>query len=106
MASLDKLIKTIDQIKILENANAESHTKKKDLRLHLHTLVELLSNPNLQNHKDFVTHVAPGIDSIIRLCDSKESDIRLASDEGINKVFKVHTFNQIINHYFLNSYFH
>lgn len=89
MASLEKLVRAIEQIKITESPNSDSQTKKKELRVHLLNIVEFVSNTNVQNHKDFVSYIGPSIDSLVRLCDSKDSDIRLASDEGLYKVIKV-----------------
>lgn len=89
MASLEKLIKTIEQIKILEFSNADTQVKKKELRVHLLNLVEYTSNVTVQSQKDFLIHVSQSIDTLIQLCDSKDSDIRLASDEGLCKVIKV-----------------
>ncbi len=89
MASLEKLVRAIDQIKIAENSNSDPQVKKKELRVHLLNIVEFNTNSNVQNHKDFVSYIGPSIDSLIKLCDSKDSDIRLASDEGLYKVIKV-----------------
>jgi hypothetical protein len=89
MASLERLIKTIEQIKTIEYSSADANVKKKELRIHLLNLVEFTSNATVQSHKDFVTHLSPSLDALIRFCDSKDSDIRLASDEGLCKVIKV-----------------
>jgi len=89
MASLEKLIKTIDQIKTIEYSSADVNAKKKELRIQLLNLIEFTSNATVQSHKDFVTHLSPSLDALIRFCDSKDSDIRLASDEGLCKVIKV-----------------
>ena len=89
MASLEKLVKAIDQIKIVESSNSDPQVKKKELRVHLLNIVEFNSNSNVQNHKDFISYIGLSIDSLIKLCDSKDSDIRLASDEGLYKVIKV-----------------
>ncbi len=92
MASLEKLVKTIDQLRAFENVTATLDTgsvKKKEIRLLLSNLVDLNCNSNVQNHKDFVSYISPSIDTLIRLFDSKDSDIRLASDEGLYKVIKV-----------------
>lgn len=89
MASLEKLIRALDQLQIAESSNLDSYAKKKELKIHLLNIVEFISSPNVQNHRDFVSSIASSIDSLIRLCDSKDSDIRLASDEGLYKVIKV-----------------
>lgn len=92
MATLEKLIRTIDQLKIPESAQSDFHVKKKELRTHLLNLSEFVSSLNVQNHKDFVSYIGPSIDSLIQLSDSKDSDIRLACDEGLYKVIKVCNF--------------
>lgn len=92
MASLEKLVKTIDQLRGFENVTATldaGSVKKKEIRLLLSNLVDLNCNASVQNHKDFVSYISPSIDTLIRLFDSKDSDIRLASDEGLYKVIKV-----------------
>lgn len=89
MASLEKLIRTLDQLQITEISNLDTSIKKKEIKTHILNIVEFNCSPNVQNHKDFVSYIASSIDSLIRLCDSKDSDIRLASDEGLYKVIKV-----------------
>lgn len=89
MASLERLIRALEQLQIAENSNSDNHVKKKELRTHLQNIVEFNNSLNVQNHKDFVSYIGPSIDSLIRLCDSKDSDIRLASDEGLYKIIKV-----------------
>ncbi|KAK4002443.1 hypothetical protein OUZ56_004272 [Daphnia magna] len=88
MASLEKLIRTLDQLQITEISNLDTSIKKKEIKTHILNIVEFNCSPNVQNHKDFVSYIASSIDSLIRLCDSKDSDIRLASDEGLYKVIK------------------
>ncbi|XP_046649350.1 huntingtin-like isoform X2 [Daphnia pulicaria] len=88
MASLERLIRALELLQIAENSNSDNHVKKKELRTHLQNIVEFNNSLNVQNHKDFVSYIGPSIDSLIRLCDSKDSDIRLASDEGLYKVIK------------------
>ncbi|EFX77022.1 hypothetical protein DAPPUDRAFT_106588 [Daphnia pulex] len=88
MASLERLIRALEQLQVAENSNSDNHVKKKELRTHLQNIVEFNNSLNVQNHKDFVSYIGPSIDSLIRLCDSKDSDIRLASDEGLYKVIK------------------
>jgi hypothetical protein len=90
MASLERLIRALELLQIAENSNSDNHVKKKELRTHLQNIVEFNNSLNVQNHKDFVSYIGPSIDSLIRLCDSKDSDIRLASDEGLYKVIKVY----------------
>ena len=98
MASLEKLIRTLEQLQILENSNLDNHVKKKELlRIHLQNIVESNNSPNVQNHKDFVSYIGSSIDSLIRLCDSKDSDIRLASDEGLYKVIKVQYLDNFVS---------
>ena len=90
MASLEKLVKTFDQLRLLESSNSVTgNVKKKEFRMLLSNLVELNCNATVQSHKDFVTNISPSIDALIRLYDSKDSDIRIASDEGLYKVIKV-----------------
>lgn len=90
MASLEKLIKTIEQLRIIESSNTDAgNAKKKEVRQLLSNLVELNCNAAVQSHKDFVSYISPSIDALIRLYDSKDSDVRLASDEGLYKVIKV-----------------
>ena len=98
MASLEKLIRTLEQLQILENSNLDNHVMKKELlRIHLQNIVESNNSPNVQNHKDFVSYIGSSIDSLIRLCDSKDSDIRLASDEGLYKVIKVQYLDNFVS---------
>ncbi|XP_057364436.1 huntingtin-like isoform X1 [Daphnia carinata] len=88
MASLEKLIRALDQLQITEISNLDTSIKKKEIKTYVLNIVEFNCSTNVQNHKDFVSYIASSIDSLIRLCDSKDSDIRLASDEGLYKVIK------------------
>lgn len=90
MASLEKLIKTIEQLRSIEETTTDAnHVKKKEVRLLLSTLVELSCNTTVQSHKEYVSYISSSIDTIIKLYDSKESDVRLASDEGLYRIIKV-----------------
>lgn len=88
MSSPEKLAKTIEQLKVIE-INTDASAKKKELKQLLQTLTELSCNSHFQSHKEFANYIGPSIDVLIKHYDSKESDIRLASDEGLCRVIKV-----------------
>ena len=101
MATMEKLIKTLEQLKSYDFTSADALSKKKDCRVQLFNVTELMCNPSLQTHTDFVNYIGPGIATLIKLCDVPDSDIRLASDEGLCRVIKVlmfYFFNGNVDH--------
>lgn len=88
MSSLEKLAKVIEQLKLAETSNDNS-TKKRELKVLIQTLVDLNCSSQLQTHKEFPTYIGPSIDVLMKHYDSKGSDIRLASDEGLCRIIKV-----------------
>lgn len=88
MSSPEKLAKTIEQLKTIEICD-DTAAKKKELKVLLQTLVEFNCSSHLQTHKEFATYIGPSIDVLLKHYDSRESDIRLASDEGLCRIIKV-----------------
>lgn len=88
-------MKTLDQLKSYENFNGDLAVKKRECRSLSANLVELVSNPVSHTNKDFVNYIGPSIASLITLCDSSDSDIRLSGDEGLHRIIKVIYFHNL-----------
>ncbi len=91
---MEKLIKSLEQLKLFSehsgsSGGADAAQKKKECRLHLTHLTDLMCGPALHGHKDFVNYIGPSLVTLIQLCDSPDSNVRLASDEALYKVIKV-----------------
>lgn len=58
---------------------------------HCHILTEAISNPSIKTAPNFQYLLSLTIEALLKLCDDPESDIRMTSEECLNKIIRVST---------------
>ncbi|XP_060528068.1 huntingtin [Cylas formicarius] len=89
MATQEKLQKSLESLKNLLNSNQQTDNAKKKEKIH-HCLVitEAISNPTIRISANFSVLLGVTIETFLTLCDDSDSDVRMRSDECLNKIIR------------------
>ncbi|KAI1278484.1 Huntingtin [Halotydeus destructor] len=104
MASLDKLIKSLEALKIAQNSpekleeafasakfisgKKDASAFKKDKITHCSAVSEHICNPNLKTIEDFPKYLSITIETLLHFCNDQEADVRLNSSECLNRIIR------------------
>ncbi|XP_017781525.1 PREDICTED: huntingtin [Nicrophorus vespilloides] len=89
MATQEKLLKSLEALRLLLNSNqALDPVKKKEKIQHCNIIVEAMMNPTIKIAKNFNTFLSFAMDVLLQLCDDPESDVRMTADECLNKIIR------------------
>ncbi|XP_030750206.1 huntingtin isoform X2 [Sitophilus oryzae] len=87
MATQEKLQKSLETLKNLSNSsNASEQTRKKEIIHHCHNVTEAFSNPTIKVSTNIQVLLSVTIDTLLKLCDDSESDIRMLAGECLNRI--------------------
>ncbi|CAL1269720.1 unnamed protein product [Larinioides sclopetarius] len=98
MATMDKLMKALEALKVIQpSSNAEDtvgqkkkeiSTSVKDKILHCSTIADAICSPSLRTSADFPKVLGLAMDTFLLCCDDENSDVRLMADECLNRTIK------------------
>uniref|UniRef100_A0A8D8YAZ5 Huntingtin n=1 Tax=Cacopsylla melanoneura TaxID=428564 RepID=A0A8D8YAZ5_9HEMI len=90
MASLDKLVKSLESLNFLQTKSNQDETsvRRKEKISLCSTVTEMICSPNMKaapNYSDVLTFA---IESLLRMCNDNDSNVQMTADECLNKVIK------------------
>lgn len=97
MATIEKLVKAFEGLKVFQpgGAGAEDPPKKKeqppskkDKILHCNAVADCICAPNMRTIADFPKFLGIAVEAFLTLCDDPEADMRMVSDECLNRTIK------------------
>lgn len=63
--------------------------RKKEKVLHCNIITDAISNPTIKVSANFPLLLSNAIEVLLKLCDDQESDIRMTSEECLNRIIRV-----------------
>ncbi|XP_056637539.1 huntingtin [Diorhabda sublineata] len=90
MATLEKLKKSLDSLKNLSkhSHNSGELSKKKDKIHYCYSITEAISNPTIRVSSSFHNLLGTSIELFLILCDDEDADIRMTSEECLNRIIR------------------
>ncbi|XP_018571399.1 huntingtin [Anoplophora glabripennis] len=90
MATQEKLRKSLEALRNLTKSNQQSSdvAKKKEKIQHCYVITEAISNPTIRISTDFHILLSNSIEAFLRLCDDQDSDVRMTSEECLNRIIR------------------
>ncbi|KAL8615828.1 hypothetical protein ACOMHN_048536 [Nucella lapillus] len=97
MATIEKLVKAFEGLKVFQpaGASAEESSKKKDQPpskkdkiLHCNAVADCICAPNMRTIADFPKFLGIAVEAFLTMCDDAEADIRMVADECLNRTIK------------------
>lgn len=98
MGTMDKLVKALEALKVVQPPVSSEETatlKKKESILgkkekisHCSTIADAICSSNIRSLSDFPKFLGFAMDTFFVCCDDEDSDVRLMSDECLNRTIK------------------
>ncbi|KAJ8959892.1 hypothetical protein NQ318_011628 [Aromia moschata] len=90
MATQEKLHKSLEALKNLANPNQRNLdvTKKKEKIQCCYVITEAISNPTIRISTNFHILLGNSIEALLKLCDDQDSDVRMTSEECLNRIIR------------------
>ncbi|XP_054167381.1 huntingtin-like [Oppia nitens] len=102
MASIEKLVKAFEALKVIQTVadkpeealvstrfiKRETSLTKKDKAFHCNTIADIICCPSLRNIEDFHKFLGIAIETFLVCCDDPDSDVRMTSNECLNRTIK------------------
>ncbi|CAH1990108.1 unnamed protein product [Acanthoscelides obtectus] len=88
MATQDKLQKSLDALKNLSKNLQPDTIKKKEKIQHCYTITDAISNPTIKISPSFQNLLGSTIQTFLNLCDDPDADIRMTSEECLNRIIR------------------
>ncbi|XP_076265784.1 huntingtin isoform X2 [Rhynchophorus ferrugineus] len=89
MATQEKLQRSLEALKNLSSLpHSPDPIRKKEKIHHCHIVTEAFSNSTIKVSTKFQVLLNFTIDTFLQLCDDPESDIRMTSDECLNRIIR------------------
>ncbi|KAK7109044.1 hypothetical protein V1264_013160 [Littorina saxatilis] len=97
MATIEKLVKAFEGLKVFQPGGAgtedsskkkEQPPSKKDKILHCNAVADCICAPNMRTIADFPKFLGIAVEAFLTLCDDTEADVRMVSDECLNRTIK------------------
>ncbi|XP_066154208.1 huntingtin [Euwallacea fornicatus] len=89
MASLERLQKSLDILKTLSNnRQPPDQAKKREKVQHCYLVAEAFSNPTIKICPNISLLLEITIETFLKLCDDTDSDVRMTSDECLNRIIR------------------
>ncbi|CAH1783183.1 unnamed protein product [Owenia fusiformis] len=96
MASLEKLMKAFEGLKVFQPGTMteemmkkrEQPVSRKDKIINCNMIADCICSPNLRNVQDFAKFLGLSIETFLMMCDDAESDVRMVADECLNRTIK------------------
>ncbi|XP_033756060.1 huntingtin-like [Pecten maximus] len=97
MATIEKLIKAFEALKVFQPGGITSDdskkkdqaVSKKDKMVNCNVVADCICAPNMRAIIDFPKFLGIAMETFLNLCDDAESDVRMVADECINRSIKV-----------------
>ncbi|XP_060084449.1 huntingtin-like [Ylistrum balloti] len=97
MATIEKLIKAFEALKVFQpgggtsddSKKREQSVSKKDKIMNCNIVADCICAPNMRAIIDFPKFLGIAMETFLNLCDDAESDVRMVADECINRSIKV-----------------
>ncbi|CAH0556043.1 unnamed protein product [Brassicogethes aeneus] len=97
MATQEKLQKSLEALKNLSQSNQTPDVlKKKEKVLHCHIITESISNASIKVSPNFQHLLGLTIEALLKLCDDQESDVRMTSEECLNRIIRATSTGNLI----------
>ncbi|KAI5715946.1 hypothetical protein M8J77_024984 [Diaphorina citri] len=90
MASLDKLVKSLESLNFLHSKSFQDETsaRRKEKISLCSTVTEMICSPNMKAAPNYSEVLTFAIESLLRMCNDNDSNVRMIADECLNKVIK------------------
>nr|CAI5834824.1 unnamed protein product [Callosobruchus analis] len=91
MATQEKLQKSLDALKNFSKQNQQipDTTKKKEKLQHCYIITDAISNPTIKISSNFQNLLGTTIQTLLSLCDDQDADVRMTSEECLNRIIRV-----------------
>ncbi|XP_050315238.1 huntingtin-like [Anthonomus grandis grandis] len=89
MASQERLQKSLEVLKILSQNQPPDQSRKKDKIHHCYVVSEAFSNPTIKVSTNLPVLLEVTIETFLKLCDDSDADIRMTSEECLNRIIRV-----------------
>lgn len=97
MASIEKLIKSFEALKVVQPSaggeeplpkKKEAAPSKKDKILHCTNIADVICTTSIRTYSDFPKLLGISVESFFFCCDDEDSDVRMVADECLNRTIK------------------
>uniref|UniRef100_A0A6P7FFL9 Huntingtin-like n=1 Tax=Diabrotica virgifera virgifera TaxID=50390 RepID=A0A6P7FFL9_DIAVI len=91
MATQEKLQKSLEALKNLSkyNQNPSDNSKKKEKIQYCYNITDAISNSTIRVSTNFHSLLGTSIEVFLLLCDDEDADIRMTSEECLNRIIRV-----------------
>ncbi|CAG9829715.1 unnamed protein product [Diabrotica balteata] len=90
MATQEKLQKSLEALKNLSkyNQNSSDNSKKKEKIQYCYNITDAISNSTIRVSTNFHILLGTSIEVFLLLCDDEDADIRMTSEECLNRIIR------------------
>uniref|UniRef100_A0A6P7F8J4 Huntingtin-like n=1 Tax=Diabrotica virgifera virgifera TaxID=50390 RepID=A0A6P7F8J4_DIAVI len=90
MATQEKLQKSLEALKNLSkyNQNPSDNSKKKEKIQYCYNITDAISNSTIRVSTNFHSLLGTSIEVFLLLCDDEDADIRMTSEECLNRIIR------------------
>ncbi|XP_069698723.1 huntingtin isoform X2 [Periplaneta americana] len=91
MATLDKLLKSLESLKFLQLSPAlseETSLRRKEKIGHCLAIADAMCHSGVRGAPNFSNLLSIAIEILLQLCDDPHSDVRMIADESLNRVIR------------------
>ncbi|XP_066998979.2 huntingtin [Anabrus simplex] len=91
MATLEKLVKALEGLKILQltpQLSDDSTLRRKEKITHCLTIADTMCHSGVKGASNFSHLLSIAIEILLQLCDDADSDVRMIADESLNRIIR------------------
>ncbi|KAK7793413.1 hypothetical protein R5R35_014313 [Gryllus longicercus] len=91
MATLEKLVKALEGLKILQltpQMSDDTSSRRKDKIAHCLTIADTMCQSGIKGASNFSHLLSIAIEILLQLCDDSHSDVRMIADESLNRIIR------------------
>uniref|UniRef100_A0A1B6D7Q0 Huntingtin n=1 Tax=Clastoptera arizonana TaxID=38151 RepID=A0A1B6D7Q0_9HEMI len=100
MATLEKLVKALDALKVLNSSSNEfsdeSIARKKEKIGLCTTIADSMCSSQIKCASNFASLLSISMETLLKMCDDPDSNIRMIADESLNRIIRSMMDNNIV----------